>query len=106
MSNRDAILKASDELGQEQRRRRITLPDIISASLMFNSSVIRQIMQDSKSGYKAWDSFSMILQREKCVLDAEVEKFVKWALRRLNFHSDGGQGDARSQVTMDRGEWP
>ncbi len=83
MCDRFAIYKARDRLTKDQRRRKVNVADIAASIFTFNHLVADQLKLDYWVGFKAWDSFSMILQCEMCVPENQVEKFAKWAFRRL-----------------------
>ena len=84
MSSRFAILEAFEKFTPEQKSRPITPQDIFLAAFSFGYSLTSQLQKDYLAGYKAWDSFSMILQSQELLpSDDDVERFQTWALWRL-----------------------
>lgn len=85
MIDRYTILQASENFTKEQRTRLINSDDIVSARLRFNFLIAAQLRLDHWVGFKAWDSFSMILQHPMCVPDNQIDVFVRWAFDRLGY---------------------
>ena len=84
MSSRYAILEASEKFTHEQKSRRITPQDIFLATFDFGYPLTAQLKEDYYAGFKAWDSFSMILQSQELLPgEKDVERFKVWALWRL-----------------------
>ena len=81
--SRSAIIESLDRLSEQQRVRRIH-PGTFLKPPSFRRSGCRQLQRDYLAQFKAWDSFSMILQCETLLpSDAEVERFGVWAFGRL-----------------------
>ncbi|MGO9566805.1 MAG: hypothetical protein ACLP5H_04605 [Desulfomonilaceae bacterium] len=82
--SRSAIIASFDRLNEHQRVRRIHPWDIFEAAVFFGDPVAQQLQRDYLAQFKAWDSFSMILQCETLLpSDADVERFGVWAFGRL-----------------------
>ncbi|MGO9566659.1 MAG: hypothetical protein ACLP5H_03860 [Desulfomonilaceae bacterium] len=82
--SRSAIIESFDRLSGHQRVRRIHPWDILEAAVLFGDPLAEQLQRDYLAQFKAWDSFSMILQCETLLpSDAEVERFGAWAFGRL-----------------------
>ena len=81
---RDEILRTYPTLTREQRSRPIYASDIVDAIRRFGTPLANQMTADYWSGFKAWDSFSMILQCETLLpTEEEARRFREWALGRL-----------------------
>ena len=82
---RHDLLLTCHTLSPAQRSRPIRATDIIDAIVRFGTPLGNQITADYWSGFKAWDSFSMILQCEKLLpTRADVTRFKEWAMVRLS----------------------
>ena len=82
--SRMLIIQSLDRLSEHQRLRRIHPWDILEAAVFFGDPVAVQLQRDYPAQFKAWDSFSMILQCETLLpSDADVERFGVWAFGRL-----------------------
>ncbi len=75
---RSAIIESLDRLSVHQTARRIHLWDILEAAVFFGDPVAQQLQRDYLAQFKAWDSFSMILQCQTLLpSDADVERFSR-----------------------------
>ena len=82
--SRSAIMESLDRLSEHQRARRIHPWDILEAAVFFGNPLAEQLRGDYLTQFKAWDSFSMILQCETLLpSDADVDRFGRWAFGRL-----------------------
>lgn len=81
---RFAILNQFEHLSSEQRARKLHHLDVMEAALDFGIPLAVQMEKDKMTGYKAWDSFSMILQSSTLLpSDFQVERFRDWAMKQL-----------------------
>jgi len=82
--SRYAILEKVEKLTEYQKKRTIDRWDIFEAVIFFGYPLAYQLERDHRARYKAWDSFSMILQsRELLPSASDVERFSQWAFVRL-----------------------
>lgn len=78
------FLRQFEYLPKYQRARKIHMLDVIEAAMSFGVALAVQLERDRFSGFKCWDSFSMICQSEHLLRsEAEVEKFIKWGTEQL-----------------------
>ena len=83
--SRSAIIESLDRLSEHQKARRINTWDILEAAVFFGNPLAQQLQRDYLAQFKAWDSFSMVLQCETLLpSDADVDRFGRWAFGRLS----------------------
>lgn len=81
---RYAILENRDVLTTHQRSRLLEPRDVLEAIVIFGYPLAAQLERDFMARFKAWDSFSMVLQSEDLLpSESDAEKFRQWAFVRL-----------------------